>query len=160
AWAVVLFVVKFQEIQTKIAIKPAPHRVDVIGIILSVVILNQERGTLQSIVVWFPTLETACPCKMEFIDACLFEASQLIACQIFRQVMGILVKQIRQLLQLWLAHLAGRQACRLTWLGLTRVAGDDVFRGRGIDHSYLQLLRSQSLSQVAGQVFLLSQNSQ
>src|SRR4029434_7596590 len=102
---VVLLVVQLQQIHAKVAIKSAPHSMDVVRVVLGVIVLNEKRGALYRIVMRVATIQTACPGKMNLVDAGLFQTPQLFSRDVFGQVMSVFAKKIRQLLYLRLGHL-------------------------------------------------------
>ena len=63
----VVLVVMLQHGVAEVIVEVTIHTMDVIGIILSVVILNQKRRALNEIVVWFTRLQTAGPDEMDLL---------------------------------------------------------------------------------------------
>ena len=66
-----LFVMGAQRVLAEIIPQISPHGVDVIGIVLGVVIFNQERWALNAIIVALSSIETTCPGKMNLIHPSL-----------------------------------------------------------------------------------------
>jgi hypothetical protein len=91
---------------------------DVVGIVLSVVVLDQKCGALQPIVVRLTTIQTARPGEVYLVHARLFQTSQFLVRDIFGQIVRMLSQQICQLLDLSLAHFPDSQARRLARLSL------------------------------------------
>jgi hypothetical protein len=45
-----------EQVSTKVAVEVAPHRVDVVPVVLGVVVLDQERRALDAVVMLFAAL--------------------------------------------------------------------------------------------------------
>src|SRR5262245_56696950 len=58
-----------QQILAEIAIEIAPDRVNVIGVVLRVVVLNQKRRALDAVVMRIAFVDSARPGKMNLVDA-------------------------------------------------------------------------------------------
>src|SRR6185436_6307825 len=62
-----------QQVSHEVAIEVAPHRVDVVAVVLGVVVLHEEGRTLHAVVVLFPALGFTRPCEADLLDARLFQ---------------------------------------------------------------------------------------
>src|ERR1700730_13190994 len=93
-------IVFFQQVQTEVAFKIAPHGMDVIGGILGVIELNQERRRLDPIIMSLATVNPAGPSEdtavAGFLDLVFTVLSDLL-----RHVIAILVEQRLKILT-WL----------------------------------------------------------
>src|SRR5206468_11742829 len=58
-----------EQIPAEIAVKVAPHRMNMVSVILCVVVLDEEGRPLDSIVVFLAALGFARPCKPNLLDA-------------------------------------------------------------------------------------------
>src|SRR5215203_550619 len=61
-------VVLCEQIQAEIAVEFPPHRMDVVGVVLRVVVLDEERRALNAVVVPLSALETAHPRKLHLAE--------------------------------------------------------------------------------------------
>ena len=57
-------VVTAEQVRAEIAIELTPDGMDVIGVVLGVVVLEQEMGCLDTVVVAFTRLQAARPCEV------------------------------------------------------------------------------------------------
>ena len=64
-------VMLFQDVSPEIAVKISPHRVDVIGLVLNIVVLDEESWPLYAIVMGFSYVCRSCPRKLYIVHACL-----------------------------------------------------------------------------------------
>ena len=62
-----LFVMAAQEVVAKIVFKIAPHAVDVVGIVLGIVVFEQEGRSLHPIVVAFPAFYATRPGELQIV---------------------------------------------------------------------------------------------
>ena len=58
-----------QQIAPKVALEIAPDRVDVIGLVLDIVVLDNKRRTLDPVVMRLPRLEAAGPPEIDLTPA-------------------------------------------------------------------------------------------
>ena len=69
-------VVFSQQVFAPVAVEVAPHAVNVIGVVLGVVVLEQKRAALHAVVVAFAFLQAAHPCEFDLVKACLADFVQ------------------------------------------------------------------------------------
>ena len=62
-------VVALEDVLTEVAVEIAPDDVDVVGVVLGVVIFNDEGGALDTVVVLLPFLRAADPREFDVIDS-------------------------------------------------------------------------------------------
>src|SRR5262245_26365636 len=116
-----------KQVKAEIAIVIAPDRVDVIGVVLGVVILDEERRTLDAIVFGLTARDRSSPSEMYLIQtgaANLFEAR----CGHVRgHVTRVLLDERNQKVRLLLVHLGGRQPDRRAYVSAPGIRAEDVF---------------------------------
>ncbi len=66
-----LVIVFAEQVLAKIVEQVTPYCMDVIGVVLSIVIFHQERGTLDSIVMTLARFEPSRPGEINFLFTCL-----------------------------------------------------------------------------------------
>src|SRR5688572_26537737 len=70
AWgAVAVLVVLAEQVVAEVALPVAPHRVHVVGPVLRVVVLDDERRAGQAVIVAFVALIASDPCEADVLDA-------------------------------------------------------------------------------------------
>src|ERR1039457_2380530 len=82
-------VVIFEEVTAEVAGELAPDSVDVVVVVLGVVVLDQEGGGLDAVVVRFAALQAASPGE-EDVGAGLLDLLQARLGDLFRRVAGVL----------------------------------------------------------------------
>src|SRR3954454_4262537 len=60
-------VMLLQQIAAKILFVISPYGMNVVRVVLSIVILNEERCCLNAVVVWLPLADHSCPCEMHVV---------------------------------------------------------------------------------------------
>ena len=65
-----------QQVAPEVAVEVAPHRVDVVAVVLGVVVLDQERRALDPVVVLLAALGLAGPREADLLDAGLLQPRQ------------------------------------------------------------------------------------
>src|SRR5688572_967464 len=66
----IFLVMQRQYVGAKIRIEIPPHRVNVIGVVLNVVVLHQKRRTLNAVVVWSTFFELPRPGEVDGPQTC------------------------------------------------------------------------------------------
>jgi hypothetical protein len=83
------FVVRTKQVTTEIALQVAPDTVDMIGVVLSVVVLDEDSRAMHAVVVGLARLETASPSKVQLLEARALDALELLSCNAFRHATRI-----------------------------------------------------------------------
>src|SRR5262245_39246809 len=91
--ALVLLVVRLEQILTEIIRRVAPYRMNVIGVVLRIVELDQKRGAMQSVIVPLPRLGAAGPREMDFLKSSRLNSRQILICQLGPQTVSIILHQ-------------------------------------------------------------------
>ena len=69
-----------QKVFAPVAVEVAPHAVDVIGVVLRVIELDQKRGALHAVVVAFAFLQAAHPGEFDLVETRLADFVEPLAC--------------------------------------------------------------------------------
>src|SRR5687768_300065 len=99
---------------------------DMIGVVLSVVVLDEDGWAMHSIVVRFTRLETASPSKVQLVEARALDARELLSCSTLRHAIRVHVQELAQLRLLGLRHVACRKSFDVQRTYLWVVTRDDV----------------------------------
>src|SRR5687767_6353601 len=86
-------VVPLQHVIAEIIFKAAINRVDVIGVVLRVVVFNQERRPLHAIIVRLTTFRSAAPCEEKFAWADGANFFQIGARSVFTVTIGVFLDE-------------------------------------------------------------------
>src|SRR5438094_2879608 len=86
-------VVLGQQVRAEIALEIAPDAVDMVGIVLGVVILDQERRSLNPVVVTLALLQSAHPSELQLVEPRLLYLLQPDLRQLRSLHVGILPNQ-------------------------------------------------------------------
>ncbi len=129
-----------EHILAPIAADIAQHRVNVVGPVLRVVVLDQEARRFDRVIVTLARLVAACPGKRELVQLGLDFAPVLTA-QLGVGAVDVVAYEPRQQAAIVGAHARERQTAR--WrkgIGNAVLVGQDVGERRGADHGHLLLL--------------------
>ena len=69
-----------QQVFAPVAVEVTPHAVNVIGVVLRVIVLDQKRAALHAVVVAFAFLQAAHPGEFDLVEARLADFVQPLAC--------------------------------------------------------------------------------
>jgi hypothetical protein len=72
-------VVCCQQVFAPVTVEITPHAVNVIGVVLSVVVLDQKRGALHTVIVAFASLQASHPSEFYLIEAGVTDFLQTLA---------------------------------------------------------------------------------
>ena len=75
-------VVLSQQVDAEIVLEVSPDAVDVVGVVLGVVVFDQERRPLDAVVVRLSALEASGPREADLFDARLEDLAQVVAGQL------------------------------------------------------------------------------
>ena len=56
-----------QQVHAKVAVEIAPNAMDVVGVVLCVVVFDQEGRALQPVVMRIVAIDAACPCEINLL---------------------------------------------------------------------------------------------
>src|SRR5262249_25229433 len=111
-----------------------------IGVVLGVVVLDEERRSLDSIIVGLPSFDGSSPRKMHLVEACAANLFEARGGNVGGHVSGILFDERIQKFRLLLVHLGGGQSDRGTHVRAAGIRAEDVFRSLLIKNGYSPLL--------------------
>lgn len=98
------FVMQPQNIQTEIALQVAPDGMNMIGIVLGVVILDEEKRTVEAVIMRLVHLLGTCPGEVDGVQVRITNLCLLDTSKIIRQSIDIRVYQFIQMLALVGSH--------------------------------------------------------
>ena len=120
-------IVRAQRIATEVALEVAIHGVDVIGVVLRVVVLDEQRGPVHAVVVRLPALDAACPGKAHLAETCTIEAQHRVPGRGRRHAPDIQLDEAPQLRFCFGGvHVRGGEPFELELLHLGIIAREDV----------------------------------
>jgi hypothetical protein len=93
-----------QQAVAEVIVEVAIDTVNVIGIILSVVVFNQERRALDEIVVWLTGFQTAGPDKMDLLHAGSVDAGKVLIRKFLANASDMLTHEFHENLTLIERH--------------------------------------------------------
>jgi hypothetical protein len=102
------FVVLLEKIFSPVVCQIAPYRMDVIGVILSIVVFDQKRGRLYTIVMRTALLRHARPGEVDIL-AGLLEQIHTRSGQLIRHIVCVDTDEVGEHLHLFRVHLGGRK---------------------------------------------------
>ena len=83
------FVVLLEQVVAEIALEIAPDAVDVVGVVLGVVVFDQEGRALDAVVVGLAAFQAARPGEADLVDARLEDLAQVVGGQLGAESFGI-----------------------------------------------------------------------
>ena len=143
-----------QDVAAEVAVVVAPHRVDVVVVVLRVVVLDGEVGALHAVVVRAALFGDAHPRELDRVDAVLLDRRDAGLAERGGLREGVFLDQLPQRLLLTRRQRAVGDADVGQPLGLPLVHREDVVRRLRIDHRRLALRRVERLQQRAGEILL------
>ena len=102
------FVVLLQEIGTKIIFCISPHCVDMVGVVLRVIVLKDERRALDAVIVRLLGLNETGPREVDLLKTSLFNFLAIGFAEFGAKVIEITIDQLGQHLLLCFGHFACR----------------------------------------------------
>ncbi len=99
-----MFLIMLQHRVAEVVVEVAVNTVNVIGFILSIVVLNQKRRALNEIVVRFAGLETAGPNEMDLLRARTIDASQILIREFLADATDVRAYELHKKLALLYRH--------------------------------------------------------
>ena len=82
-------VVLLEQVVAEIVFEVSPDAVNVVGVVLGVVVLDQERRPLDAVVVGHSSLDAAGPREADFVDARLEDLAQVVPSQFGAKPLGV-----------------------------------------------------------------------
>ena len=126
-------VVLLQQVVAEIVLEVSPDAVDVVGVVLGVVVFDQESRPLDAVVVRLSPLEAAGPREADLVDARLEDLAQVVTGQLRTQPFRVEDDDRVQQLLLLGVQVRHHDPGRLEWLGLAGGQGKDVLGGLFLD---------------------------
>src|SRR5260370_1099561 len=149
-----------QQVAAEVARKVAPHRMDVVGVVLRVVELDQKRGRLNAVVMPLAGLFAARPREVQVAGGLLDLLFPRLG-DLVRHVGAIFVEQLLEDLALVRGHLGCLDTARLAFEGgLAGSFGENLLRRFLAHDGDLLLFRRERLEQRAAQILLARQDPQ
>src|SRR6266446_1192879 len=135
-----LVIVFAEQVLAKIVEQVTPYCMDVIGVVLSIVIFHQERGTLDSIVMTLARFEPSRPGEINFLFTCLPNLLQIGFGDFGPVTKDIFLEQAEKQFPLFVAEFRRRDSQRFERSGLPISARDDVAWSDVGDEPHLALI--------------------
>src|SRR3954453_22482645 len=85
-----------EEIFAKVLLKIPPHRVDVVVIILSIVVLKQEGWPLHPVVMAFAAFQAPSPGELHLIHSSVLYLLKIVRCYVSPVTVNIILDQLQQ----------------------------------------------------------------
>ena len=85
-----------EEVRPEVILDIAPHAVDVVGVVLRVVVLDDERRSLDHIVVRFSWLQAAAPREVDVLDSRPSDLLKVTLGEFPAMAMGVFPDEIHQ----------------------------------------------------------------
>src|SRR5262249_20264363 len=114
----------FHQRVAEVVVEVAVDAVDVIGPVLRVVVLNQERRALNEIMVRLAGFATASPLKTDLLRAGASDARQVLIREFLADALDVRAHELHEKLPLPDRHAGRSQAARLTALEFALVPGN------------------------------------
>ena len=86
------FVVRTKQVTAEVALQVAPDTVDMIRVVLSVVVLDEDGWAMHPVVVRLAGLETASPSKVQLVKASALNPLELPSCSTRRHAIRVHVQ--------------------------------------------------------------------
>src|SRR5262249_11573738 len=87
---VCVLIVQAQQVSSEIAVEVTPHRMDMVCLILSIVVLDQECGALDTVIVGLAPFRPASPGKRDVSKPRALEPLHSRRCDLRRHIVGIM----------------------------------------------------------------------
>src|SRR5690348_11606012 len=84
-----------------------------VGVVLGVVVLNEELRPLHSIIMRFAALSGSCPCEMKLILGCILDPFEFFICNLASHAIHIFMYDVEQHLLLVRVQFLHRNAMRI-----------------------------------------------
>src|SRR3954447_2717778 len=91
-----LLVMFAKQVFTEITLEVTPDSMDVIGVVLGVVVLEQESRTLDTIIVRIPLFGSARPTEIDFIESCFLDAGEIFTGEVGTQSLDVSFDKMEQ----------------------------------------------------------------
>ena len=146
--------------QAEVALQVAPHRVDVVGVVLSVVVFDDERLPLDSVVVALVEVWVAVPSEGDVVQTGRVDGGSAFLFDVSGEVLEVLGHQVLEQFLLIGRHLSVGQADGSRFDGRLRSAGAGDFIGGDLAHpAELLLIGRAELEYLTRDVFLRTEDS-
>ena len=148
-----------KEVLTEVTVEVAPHGVDVVGVVLRVVELDQEVGRLNAVVMRVALIDTARPSEVD-IPTRLVHLCDPSFRQVVRHIAGVFFHESHERVELPGAHFGGWKTRGLSLKGSLPAGGghDFLVRSWVYDCNFL-LLFVECMDQFDAEVVFLSKGS-
>ena len=113
----------------EVVVEVTINTVNVIGIILCVVVLNQERWALNEIVMRFPGLQTAGPDEVDVFPSGTVDAVQILICEASADTTNVFAHESHECVTLRLCHCRCRNTSRMSTANFAQIAGCESAHG-------------------------------
>jgi hypothetical protein len=151
---VVPCIVLGEQVSAKVVRWVAPHGMDVVGVVLCVVVLDEKTRRLEPVVVALARLDAACPSKVDPTQSLLHQPPRLDLGDFVGHAVDVLSDQCREHLALGSGHRRRAQTSRMQFVLYVRiVGGQDVVRRSMRDDGGGPLSLVQVVHELTGQVF-------
>ena len=146
-----------QDVTAEVALQIAVHGVDVVGVVLRVVVFDQQRRAVHAVVVFLTAFDAACPGEVQLFEARTLEARESVLRGIGVQPAGVQLDQPPQLLLLGRVHVGGCQPFDGERSHLRIIARDDVRERRVRDCCRLAMCRREQRDEFAPEILFRRQ---
>jgi hypothetical protein len=155
-----ILVVLAEEIGPEIIFAVAPDGMDVIGAVLDIVVLKNESGALNSIIVRFTRFKAACPCEMDVLRSGRLQFPDIRLGQFGSVIANVGFNQLTQVDLLLEGHLSHGQSFRFKPTGGTSWIEDDIGRSGSGQQRYAALPFIKGGDQAPGEIFLAGHDAE
>src|SRR3954452_2883638 len=119
-----------EQVFAKVILKIAPDRVDMVGVVLGVVVFEEERRGLKAIIMRLPFFNAPSPAKIDFLQAGFLDLLNIFAREIRTQALDVNSDQPHQRVTLSFRKVRSANANLLEWFYFSFGFGDDLLGGR------------------------------
>ena len=149
-----------QQVASKVVVEVSPDGVDMVCIVLRVVILEQERWSMDPVVMALTALSGACPSKADLAATCGVYLGEIGDSEVTAKAAHVFFDNATQEFLLSRVHLGVSQTLGLAHISRAISDGEDVIRSIGLNERMLLLSCGEGGHQFASQVFLGRQYSE
>ena len=121
-----LFVMPTQQIVSEVVLRIPPHRVHVVGSTLHVVVLDQDSGAVDTVVVTLAALRAARPRKVQLLESGLVDSLHLGVGDVGVGIVKVFLDEVHQRVTLFIVHFRSGQPFEAIQFHRPRIPGDDV----------------------------------
>lgn len=147
-----------QQVTSKVIVEVSPDGVDMVRIVLSVVILEQERWSMNPVVMALTALSGACPSKADLAATRGVYFGEVGDCEVTAKAAHVFFDNAPKEFLLSGVHLVESQTLGLAHISRSIGHGQDVIGSIGLNERMLLLPGVQGGHQFASHVFLSSQD--